>query len=368
MNAMLLAAGKGTRLRPLTHDTPKPMLPILNRPVMEWLVETLAAQGFSRIMVNTSYRAPQIEDYFRDGARWGVDIGYSFEGHLVGDLLVDAPVGSAGALRRIQDHGQFFASTTLVLCADALIDLDLAAFLREHRARGAMASMAVTRVARERLTDYGVVLTDADGRVRAFQEKPGPAAAKSNVINTGIYLFEPEVLDYIPSGTPYDIGSQLFPALIAAGAPVFASELPLDWRDIGTVGDYHATSLAALDGSIPGLRARGRLVRPDVLAGPNVRADWSTIDVRGRVLVGAGASIGAGCTLIGPCVIGHGAVLEAGVSLQRTLVEPHTRITSGTVLTNAMVAPKYAITAAGDALPQHGVRDARCQSQDEVAA
>lgn len=368
MNAMLLAAGKGTRLRPLTYETPKPMLPVLNRPVMDWLVQTLAAQGFTRIMVNTSYRAPQIEDYFRDGSRWGVDLGYSFEGHLVGDMLVDTPVGSAGALRRIQDHGRFFDSTTLVLCADALIDLDLAAFVREHRSRGAVASMAVTRVSRDRLNDYGVVLADADGRVRAFQEKPGPAAAKSDVVNTGIYLFEPEVLDYIPSGTSYDIGGQLFPALIAAGLPVFASTLPMDWRDIGTVSDYHATCLAAVDGRIPGLRTRGRVARPDVLVGPNVRVDWSSIDVRGRVLVGAGASLGAACTFIGPCVIGHGAVIEAGVSLHRTIVEPYTRVSRGTSFTNAIVGPKYVISASGDTLPRRDVADARRQPRIAVAA
>jgi mannose-1-phosphate guanylyltransferase len=344
------------------------MLPVLNRPVKDSLVRTLAAQGFTRIMVNTSYRAPQIEDYFRDGSRWGVDIGYSFEGHLVGDLLVDAPVGSAGALRRIHDHGRFFDGTTLVLCADALIDLDLQAFVREHRARGAMASMAVTRVARERLTDYGVVLADADGRVRAFQEKPGPVAAKSDVVNTGIYLFEPEVLDHIPSGAPYDIGSQLFPALIESGAPVFATHLPMDWRDIGTVSDYHATCLAALEGRIPGLRARGRLVQPDVLAGPNVRADWSSVDMRGRVLIGAGASIGAGCTLIGPCVIGHGAVIEAGVSLHRAIVEPYTRIARGTSLTGVIVAPKYTVGADGDARDRRGISDARRQPRIVVAA
>lgn len=368
MNAMLLAAGRGTRLRPLTHDTPKPMLPILNRPVMDWLVETLARQGFTRIMVNTSYRAPQIEDYFRDGSRWGVDIGYSFEGHLDGDRLVDTPVGSAGALRKIQDHGAFFDSTTLVLCADALIDLDLQAFVREHRARKAAASMAVTRVSLDRLTDYGVVLSDPDGRVRAFQEKPGPAAAKSDIVNTGIYLFEPDVIARIPREVSYDIGGQLFPALIAAGAPVFASSLPMDWRDIGTVGDYHATCLAAIDGRIPGLRTRGRTVRPDVLAGPNVRADWSSITVQGRVLVGAGASIGPGTTLIGPSVIGHGAVIDAGVLLERTVVAPYTHVVGSLPLRDSLVASTYAVTASGEPLSGRTIGDARTGPRTEVAA
>ena len=132
MKAMILAAGKGTRVRPLTHQLPKPMIPVLGKPVMEYLVEQLARYGFREIMVNISHLAAQVENYFGDGRRWGVEIGYSFEGHISDGETIAEPLGSAGGVRRIQDFGGFFDDTFLVVCGDAVIDLDLAAVLRKH--------------------------------------------------------------------------------------------------------------------------------------------------------------------------------------------------------------------------------------------
>ena len=367
MKAMLLAAGRGTRLRPLTHTIPKPMLPVLGKPVMEWLVEHLAAHGFDQIMVNTSYLAPQIEDYFRDGARWGVQIGYSFEGHQERGRLIDTPVGSAGALRRIHDHSGFFDQTTLVVCADALFSLDLTAFLAHHRERRALASIALTRVDRDRLRDYGVVLTGDRGRIRAFQEKPGPDEALSNIVNTGIYLFEPGVIDRIPAGTPYDIGSQLFPGLVAEGAPFFGTTMAFEWRDIGSVRDYHAACLDALNGDVPGVRPHGTPVRHGIYKGLNVRAAWDRCHITSPVTIGAGAHLEPGCSIIGPAIIGPGAVIEAGAHVERSIVGSYTRVGGSAVIENAIVTPSFCVDASGRPLTAFGISDARQRTGTAMA-
>jgi mannose-1-phosphate guanylyltransferase len=141
MKAMILAAGKGTRVRPITHTTPKPMIPILQKPVMEFLLELLREHGFDEIMVNVSHLAEEIENYFRDGQRFGVQIAYSFEGRIEDGELIGEALGSAGGLKRIQDFQPFFDDTFVVLCGDALIDLDLTEAVRRHRQKGAMASL-----------------------------------------------------------------------------------------------------------------------------------------------------------------------------------------------------------------------------------
>ncbi len=172
MKAMILAAGKGTRVRPITHTIPKPLIPILQKPVMEFLLELLRQHGFDQIMVNVSHLAEEIESYFRDGQRFGVQIGYSFEGRIEeGELIGDA-LGSAGGLRRIQDFNPFFDDTFVVLCGDALIDLDLTAAVKLHREKGAIATIVTKTVDKEEVSSYGVVVSDEEGRILSFQEKP----------------------------------------------------------------------------------------------------------------------------------------------------------------------------------------------------
>ena len=162
------------------------------------------------------------EEYFGDGGRWGVSIGYSFEGKSEQGDIVSKPRGSAGGMKMIQDFGGFFDETTIVLCGDALIDLDLEAALREHRSKGALASVITLEVPWDKVSSYGVVVSDDDGRIRAFQEKPAQAEALSNCVSTGIYIFEPEVLALIPTDRPFDIGSELFPLLVEKGLPFYA--------------------------------------------------------------------------------------------------------------------------------------------------
>ncbi|MCJ8282182.1 MAG: nucleotidyltransferase family protein, partial [Rivularia sp. ALOHA_DT_140] len=161
MKAMILAAGKGTRVRPITYTTPKPMIPILQKPVMEFLLELLRQHGFDQIMVNVSHLAEEIESYFRDGQRFGVEIGYSFEGSIDDNgKLVGKAIGSAGGMRKIQDFKTFFDDTFIVLCGDALIDLDLTAAVKWHRDKGSIATIVTKTVPREEVYSYGIVVTD----------------------------------------------------------------------------------------------------------------------------------------------------------------------------------------------------------------
>jgi mannose-1-phosphate guanylyltransferase len=160
--AVILAAGRGTRVQPLTADLPKPMIPVLGKPVMEYIVEHLAGQGVREIMVNVSHMAPRIQQYFGDGRRFGVRIGYSFEGHLERGEIVPTPLGSAGALRKIHDFGGFIDETTAVLCGDAIVDLDLADAARVHRAQGALATVITREVERSAVSaSWSAPRTDA---------------------------------------------------------------------------------------------------------------------------------------------------------------------------------------------------------------
>lgn len=337
MKAMILAAGKGTRVRPLTNVMPKPMIPLVRKPVMESIIEHLAQHGFDQIFINTSYLSSAIENYFRDGERLGVQIAYSYEGQLENGQFVDRPVGSAGGMRKIQDFCGFFDSTFAVLCGDALIDVDLGAVLEFHRSRGAAATIVTKAVPLEEVSKYGVVVTDDDGRVKSFQEKPKAEQALSTNANTGIYIFEPSVFDHIPSGQEYDIGGQLFPALIEKGAPVYAVAQPFQWVDIGSVTDFwHATRLA-LSGEVRGYRLPGVEIRPGVRAGLGIRADWSKVQISGPVYIGSGTSIGDGAVIEGPAVIGSNCVIEAGAQVRASIIGDYTRVASVASLSERIV-------------------------------
>lgn len=219
---MILAAGQGTRVRPLTKTFPKPMIPILGKPVMEYLIEHLARYGIKEIMVNVAHNHDRIESYFGDGHRWGVDIGYSYEGIRDHGDIVPCPLGSAGGMRKIQDFSGFFDTTTLVICGDAIVDLDIDEALSEHQRKKALASVVTLEVRPDQVQSYGIVVADSEGYVQYFQEKPRPEEAKSKLASTGIYLFEPEILDLIPSGKSFDIGNELFPLLVSRGLPFYA--------------------------------------------------------------------------------------------------------------------------------------------------
>ena len=350
MKAMILAAGKGTRVQPITHTIPKPMIPILQKPVMEFLLELLRQHGFTEVMVNVSHLAEEIENYFRDGQRFGVEIAYSFEGRIEDGELIGDALGSAGGLKKIQNFQKFFDDTFVVLCGDALIDLNLSEAVRKHRQSGALATIITKRVPKKKVSSYGVVVTDDDGRVKAFQEKPGVEEALSDEINTGIYLFEPEIFEHIPDGVSYDIGSQLFPKLVEKGLPFYALPMDFEWVDIGKVPDYWHAIRSVLQGDIRQVSIPGKQVRPGIYTGLNVAANWDKINVEGPVYVGGMTKIEDGATIVGPAMIGPSCHICAGATIDNSIIFDYSRIGAGVTLSEKLVFGRYCVDKTGDHL------------------
>jgi mannose-1-phosphate guanylyltransferase len=349
MKAIILAAGQGTRVRPLTYELPKPMVPILGKPVMAYLVEHLVAHGVNKIMVNVSYLHEKIEDYFGDGQQYGAQIGYSFEGYVnnLGNV-VPQPIGSAGGIRKIQDFGHFFDETTIVLCGDALTDLDLQAALAEHRAKGALATVITKEVPWDKVSDYGVVVASPDGRVQSFQEKPKRGNALSNMASTGMYIFEPEIINLIPANTNFDIGSQLFPLLIKSGVRFFAQKGNFNWLDIGTISDYWGVLQKVMRGEVAEMKIPGTEIAEGIRVELNTRIDWQGTTIEGPVYIGSGCHIESNCKIIGPTWIGHGSHLCAGSQVIRSVLFDYTRVLPDVRLNELVVFRNYCVDRDGE--------------------
>jgi mannose-1-phosphate guanylyltransferase len=351
MKAMILAAGKGTRIQPITYTIPKPLIPILQKPVMEFLVDLLREHGFTEIMVNVSHLAQEIESYFHDGQKFGVQIGYSFEGSIgtEGELVGQA-LGSAGGMKRIQDFAPFFDDTFVVLCGDALIDLDLTAAVQWHRAKGSLATVVMKSVPKEEVSSYGVVVTDETGRIQAFQEKPAIEEALSTDINTGIYIFEPEIFDHIPSNEEYDIGSQLFPKLVEMGAPFYGVSMDFQWVDIGKVPDYWQAIRSVLKGDVRNVPIPGNQIRPGIYTGINVSVNWDKVNIQGPVYIGAMTRIEDGATIVGPAMIGRNCHISSGAKIDNSVIFEYSHIGPQVYLQDQLVFGRYCVDKYGNTL------------------
>lgn len=225
MKALLLAAGEGTRLRPLTDSLPKPMMPVAGQPLLEHLVSLVRSHGVTEIAINLHYCGDAITEYFGDGSAFGVRIAYSYE---------EALLGSAGAAKRLE---RFFDEAFLVLYGDVLTDIDVTQLAELHRRTAAMATLAVYEV--DEPSRCGMVELDGAGRVQRFVEKPLPGEIESSLANAGIYCLEPEVLNLVPSGLRADFGHDIFPHLLAMGETVVAYHDPTDYYlDIGSIERY----------------------------------------------------------------------------------------------------------------------------------
>jgi mannose-1-phosphate guanylyltransferase len=349
MKAMILAAGKGTRVRPITYTIPKPLIPILQKPVMEFLLELLKQHGFDQIMVNVSHLAEQIEGYFRDGQGFGVNIGYSFEGKIVDGNLVGQALGSAGGLKKIQEFNTFFDDTFIVLCGDALIDLDLTAAVQWHKAKGAIATIVTKSVPKEEVSSYGVVVTDDEGKIQSFQEKPTVEEALSTNINTGIYIFEPEIFD-IPPNQEYDIGGQLFPKLVEKNAPFYAVAMDFEWVDIGKVPDYWRAIRSVLRGEVKNVKIPGTEVKPGIYTGLNVAVNWDKVNIQGPVYIGAMTKIEDGATIIGPTMIGPNCWICSDATVDNSVIFEYSRLGKGVYLVDKLVFGRYCVDKDGAAI------------------
>jgi mannose-1-phosphate guanylyltransferase len=348
LKGMILAAGQGTRVRPLTKDLPKPMIPILGKPVMEYLIEHLARHGVKEIMINVAHLNRKIEQYFSNGQRLGVQIGYSYEGQFEHGELVAKARGSAGGIRHIQDFGGFFDQTTIVLCGDALIDLDIGAALFEHKQKKAMVSIVTMEVPVEDVSNYGIVETDENDRVISFQEKPTPNNARSRQASTGIYFFEPEAIDLIPAGETFDIGSQLFPLLVEKGLPFYAQKRFYNWIDIGRISDYWEVLQRVLRGEISYMEMPGKEVKPGVWVGLNTKIDWDNVKIEGPVYIDSSTQIDAGVEIIGPTWISHGSHICKNAKVIRSILFEYTRISEGMTFSEMIVSSNYCVDRNGE--------------------
>jgi NDP-sugar pyrophosphorylase family protein len=310
MKAMILAAGKGTRLEPLTSWISKPMVPVANKPIMEHVIDLLASQGLRELVVNLHYKPEPIKDYFRDGSGWGVKLTYSSEKSLL---------GTAGGLKRVQHF--FKDSTFVVFSSDLLTDIDLAPLVRMHRKRKALATIALTTV--EDPSKYGVVQTDDSGRVIAFQEKPTREQAVGNSVNCGIYIFEPEIFDYIPPGEFYDFGRDLFPLLFNEGERLYAFEHYNYWTDIGSLETFLHGNFDALRGRVK-LNLPGSMIPNSIWVGDKTTIDDS-VEMKAPLLIGNNCEIRRGARLIGPTIIGDSSVIEEGAILRTAISLAHMR-------------------------------------------
>jgi mannose-1-phosphate guanylyltransferase/phosphomannomutase len=307
MKAVILAGGEGTRLRPLTSNQPKPMLPIANAPMMEHIVRLLAKHGFDDIVVTVAFLANHIRNYFADGSEFGVRMRYATE---------ESPLGTAGSVRNAM---QELDDTFLVISGDVLTDIDLSALVAEHRKRDAFASIALKRV--DNPVEFGIVITRGDGMIERFLEKPTWGEVFSDTINTGIYVLEPAIFDSIPAGEVVDFAGDVFPALLAAGRPLLGHIADGYWEDVGTIEAYRSAHADILDGriaiEIPGFEVRNGVWLGD---GADVSPD---AEVHGPVLVGDNSRVEAGAVLRPYTVLGTDVVVKADADLERCVVHDH---------------------------------------------
>ncbi len=374
MKAMILCAGQGTRLRPLTYAVPKPMVPLVDRPVLQYIVEHLRDQGVDDLAINLSYLPEAIQNYFRDGSAYGVDVTYSYEGRLVDGEFKGAAIGSAGGLRKVQDELDFFDDTFLVLCGDAVIDLDIRAAVRQHKERRALATIVLADVPQHAVSKYGIVDMASDGRISAFQEKPEIAEAVSTLANTGIYIFEPEIFDHIPTGQTMDLGGDLFPKLTEGGHAIYGGVAPLTWLDIGTLQDYAAASFRLLTDRSAGIDIPGRVVDDRLRTGPHVTMDRKAVTLEGPIYLGGGTVIEAGARIIGPAVIGQNCRISANAVVHQSVLGDHVHARSGAMISNAVISGGYFINEAGEFIhlrksgPVGDVREPAGSGADDMAS
>ncbi|MHB9133177.1 MAG: sugar phosphate nucleotidyltransferase [Armatimonadota bacterium] len=300
---MILAAGRGTRLGPLTESLPKPLLPVANQPVMAHGLHCLHRLGITDVCVNVSYRAQQIMDTFGDGHEYGIALQWSVE---------DEPTGTAGGFKGVQDR--LGDDVVVVIAGDAMLDVDLSPLLAAHQASGAFASLATVRV--EDPSRYGVVVTGEDGRIIRFQEKPAPGTEISRQANTGIYIFDPGIFDLIPAGEFADFALHIFPEILRQGLPFYAHPVQGYWTDIGNPGEYLLANLDYLAGRIcvegRGCRVDSSLIMPDAVTG---KAQLTN------------------------CIIGDNAALDAGCKLTNCVVWPETTLRKPLSLSSAVLTP-----------------------------
>jgi mannose-1-phosphate guanylyltransferase/phosphomannomutase len=321
MKAVVMAGGEGTRLRPLTSNQPKPMVPIVGKPCMEHILELLRQHGFEDVIVTVAFLPQAIRSYFGGGETLGVDMSYSVE---------ESPLGTAGSVRlaagRLDD-------TFLVISGDALCDVDLTRLVEFHREKQSSVTIGLKSV--DNPLEFGIVVTDDEGRIERFLEKPSWGQVFSDTINTGIYVLEPEVLRHIPKDRPYDFSKELFPLLLEMGRPMYGYVMDGYWQDIGNLDQFRQANFDVLEERvslhIPGIRIRG-----NVWVGEGV--DLHDLDaIAGPAFLGNYCRIAPDAT-VGPySVLGTSVTLRERAHTTRSIIDASTSIGRSTSVEGAIV-------------------------------
>jgi mannose-1-phosphate guanylyltransferase/mannose-1-phosphate guanylyltransferase/phosphomannomutase len=326
---MILAGGMSTRLYPLTKAVPKPLVPVAGEPNTAHVIRYLRSFGIEEVAINVFYHAEKVIERFGDGTDYGVKITYLHERELT---------GSAGAVKGMEEF--LSGGTFVVVGCDDLTDLRLDALVDFHRKHGALATIAL--VHSEDVTQYGVVVVDDDGRVIEFQEKPAPGTEKSNLVNTGIYVFEPEIFERIPAGRFWDFGKNVFPDLQTAEEAFYGLEMQhAYWTDIGTPAEYRRATNDVLAGRVRllGNAARSRGIPSDTQFGDDVR-------IEGDVRIGEGAQLGAGVRIIGPSVVGDDVTIGARAVIEGSILWDGARVGAGAHVADSILGNGYEVPPA----------------------
>jgi len=308
-----MAGGEGTRLRPLTSNQPKPMLPMANRPMMEHVVALLHQHGFDDIVVTVAFMANAIRSYFGDGSEFGVRMVYATE---------ETPLGTAGSVRNARDE---LDERFVVISGDVLTDLDLSSLVDHHASKGALATIALKAV--ENPLEFGIVITRDDGSIERFLEKPTWGQVFSDTINTGIYVLEPEIFDFIPEGRAVDFSQEVFPAVLQAKKPLFGYVAGGYWEDVGTIEAYQQAHQDILDETVA-VSVSGFPLRPGVWLGKGAEVDPGA-HITGPAIIGDNCHIAADATLGEYCVIGANVRIGENASLEHTVVHDNAFLSSG---------------------------------------
>ncbi len=300
--AMVLAAGLGTRLRPLTDLISKPMAPIVNKPVMEHIIELLKEHDFTEIVCNLHWYPEAIKDYFGDGSKWGVKITYSYESELL---------GTAGGVKKVEAF--FDNKTFLILSGDALTDINLKELVSFHKEKGGICTLALTEV--EDPSQYGVVILDNNNRIMGFQEKPLMGEEKSKLANSGIYVFESDIFKYIPPGSFYDFGRDLYPRLLEKNIPYYGYKHSRYWNDVGSFEEYQQGNFDALEGKVK-VNIPGVQINEGIWLGKNCKIEEEVVMIP-PLVIGNNCVIKKGAKLYGPIIIGDNTVIDERAIMYR---------------------------------------------------
>jgi mannose-1-phosphate guanylyltransferase len=330
MKAMVLAAGKGTRLFPLTGVIPKPMAPVAGKPIIQHIFEVLAEARVDEVYVNVHYLAHIILGCYGERSR--------VDGMTVITTREDELMGTAGGVKRLADR---FDDTFIVVMGDALTDVDVREVVTFHKEHGALATLVLRHV--EDTSEYGVAELDAGKNILGFQEKPQPEEAISNLANTGIYILEPEVLEYIPKDTFFDFAKDVFPRLLESGGKVVGYEGNFYWSDIGTLGSYRAAQRDALLGRVA-VKVPGERWGRNLWIAEKARIHPSTYGrIEGYAVVGPKAMVGRGASLSGVVAVGDGCRVSDGATLKQSVLLPGSSVGSEAYLEDCIIGPGYEV-------------------------